>query len=175
MAHGMNKVLTHERDGERRLNFDPAVTEGDGHIVFIGRIRSPWIRREDCPKNMRDARETGRPASVEIAETFRAGLDGLERASHVVILSWFDRAARNLIVQKPRRSPRASGTFALRSPVRPNPIGLHVAKLVSLDRHAGTLAIDAIDVLDGTPVIDLKPYFASIDSFPDATLRPAEG
>jgi tRNA-Thr(GGU) m(6)t(6)A37 methyltransferase TsaA len=171
----MNKVLTHVRDGERHLALDPADAPGDARIVFIGQVRSPWTSREECPKNMREARETGRPASVEVAEAFRPGLDGLERASHVVILSWFDRAARNLIVQKPRHAPRASGTFALRSPVRPNPIGMHVARLVSLDREAGILEIDAIDLLDGTPVVDLKPYFASIDSFPEAIVRPAEG
>ena len=74
-------------------------------------------------------------------------------------------------MQKPRHATGPSGTFALRSPARPNPIGLHVAKLVSLDREAGLLTLDAIDALDGTPVIDLKPYFASIDSFPDAVLR----
>jgi tRNA (adenine37-N6)-methyltransferase len=174
MPHGINKPLTTAREGELALDFDPAEFEGDGRIVFIGKIRSPWASREDCPKNMREARERGLPASVEIAEAYRVGLDGLGRASHVVILSWFDRAARNLIAQKPRHASRTTGTFALRSPVRPNPIGLHVARLVSLDRQAGVLAIDAIDVLDGTPVLDLKPYFASIDSFPDAVVRPTE-
>jgi tRNA-Thr(GGU) m(6)t(6)A37 methyltransferase TsaA len=174
MTHGMNKPLTTPREGELALGFDPAELEGDGRIVFIGKIRSPWTSREGCPRNMREARERGMPASVEIAEAYRAGLDGLERASHVVILSWFDRAARNLIAQKPRHAARTTGTFALRSPVRPNPVGLHVARLLSLDRSAGLLAIDAIDVLDGTPVLDLKPYFASIDAFPDAVVRPAE-
>jgi tRNA-Thr(GGU) m(6)t(6)A37 methyltransferase TsaA len=166
--------LTTIREGELALGFEPAAGDGDGRIVFIGAIRSPWTNRDDCPKNMRDARERGQSASVEIAEPYRAGLDGLERASHVVILSWFDRAARNLIAQKPRHSPRVRGTFALRSPARPNPIGLHVAKLVSLDRQAGLLVIDAIDVLDGTPVLDVKPYFASIDAFPEAVIHPAE-
>jgi tRNA-Thr(GGU) m(6)t(6)A37 methyltransferase TsaA len=165
---------TEVRDGELPLSFDPAALAGDAHLVFIGRIRSPWQTRDDCPKNMHEARETGQRGSVEIDEAYRAGLAGLERASHVVILTWFDRAARNLIVQKPRRSPRASGTFALRSPVRPNPIGLHVAKLVSLDRATGTIGLDAIDVLDGTPVIDVKPYFASIDAFPEAAVRRAD-
>lgn len=163
-----------QREGETALDFDPAEMEGDARIVFIGRVRSPWTSREDCPKNMREARERGVQASVEIDAPYRDGLAGLERASHVVLLTWFDRAARNLIVQKPRHAPKASGTFALRSPVRPNPIGLHVARLASLDRATGLLTLDAIDVLDGTPLVDLKPYFASVDSVPDAVMRPTE-
>jgi tRNA-Thr(GGU) m(6)t(6)A37 methyltransferase TsaA len=174
MTQGTNEPLTGKREGELELGFDPAALEGDGRIVFIGKIRSPWMNRDDCPKNMREARERGLPASLEIAEPYRAGLAGLERVSHVVILSWFDRAPRNLVVQKPRHSPRTSGTFALRSPARPNPIGLHIARLVSLDQRSGLLTLDAIDALDGTPVIDLKPYFASVDSVRDATVRPAE-
>jgi tRNA-Thr(GGU) m(6)t(6)A37 methyltransferase TsaA len=164
-----------KRDAELELAVDPAGLAGDGRVVFIGRVRSPWLTREDCPKNMRQARERGVSASVEIDAAYRAGLAGLERASHVVILTWLDRAPRNLIVQKPRHAPAASGTFALRSPARPNPIGLHVARLVSLDHGAGLLTLDAIDVLDGTPVIDVKPYYASADSVPEAVVRPAEG
>ncbi len=163
-----------QREGERALDFDPVTMEGDARLVFIGEIRSPWKNREDCPKNMREARERGEPASALIDAPYRDGLAGLERASHVVLLTWFDRAARNLIVQKPRHAAKASGTFALRSPVRPNPIGLHVVRLVSLDPVNGVLTLDAIDVLDGTPLVDLKPYFASVDSVPDATMRPAE-
>jgi tRNA (adenine37-N6)-methyltransferase len=163
-----------KREGEQELGFDPADSDGDARLVFIGTIRSAWASRDDCPKNMREARERGQPATVEVAEPYRAGLEGLERASHVVVLSWFDRAPRNLAVQKPRHSPRSSGTFALRSPARPNPIGLHVAKLISLDRRSGLIGLDAIDALDGTPVIDVKPYFASVDSIPDAVVRPAK-
>jgi tRNA-Thr(GGU) m(6)t(6)A37 methyltransferase TsaA len=175
MPHGINEPLTEKREGELALGFDPGTVTGDAQLVFIGRIRSPWVSREDCPKNMREARERGQQARIEIAEAYRAGLDGLERASHVAILSWFDRAQRDLIAQKPRRAERASGTFALRSPVRPNPIGLHVAKLVSLDRQTGLLVLEAIDALDGTPVVDIKPYFPAVDSIPDATVRPTEG
>lgn len=157
-----------KRDGERELPFDPASRSGDGHVIFIGRIRSPWKTREDCPKNMAAARERGQPAILEIDAPFRPGLQGLEAYSHIAILSWLDRAPRNLIVQKPRHASEPKGVFALRSPARPNPVGLHVAELISFDAEAGTLTFDAIDVLDGTPVIDLKPYFASIDSFPEA-------
>jgi tRNA-Thr(GGU) m(6)t(6)A37 methyltransferase TsaA len=102
------------------------------------------------------------------------GLAGLEHVSHVAVLTWLDRSARNLIVQKPRHAPRPKGVFALRSPARPNPVGLHIARLVGLDADAGILTLDAIDVLDGTPIIDIKPYYASTDSVPEATVARDE-
>ena len=162
------------REGEVSLAADPAGMPADGHLVFIGRIASPWKRREECPKNMAQARAAGRAATLEVADAFRPGLAGLAGASHVVVLTWLDRAPRNLIVQAPRHAPEPKGVFALRSPARPNPIGLHVARLLSLDEPAGRLELDAIDVLDATPVIDIKPYFPSIDAFPDA-VQPGGG
>jgi len=168
----MNEARTmfEAREGERLLEPDPAAMPADGHVVFIGRIASPWASRETCPKNMRAARETGQAAVLTIDPLYREGLAGLDRASHVVILSWLDQAPRNLIVQKPRHAVEPKGVFSLRSPARPNPVGLHVAKLVALDIEAGRLELDAIDVLDGTPVIDVKPYFASTDAFPEAVI-----
>ena len=80
--------MSDKREGEQELGFDPAALAGDGHVVFIGRIGSPWTTREECPKNMRAARELGLPATVAIDEPYRRGLAGLERASHVVILTW---------------------------------------------------------------------------------------
>ena len=158
------------REGEQRLDQDPALMPPDAGIVFIGRIASPWTTRDSCPKNMRAAREAGQPAALTIDAPYREGLRGLERSSHVVILSWLHHAPRNLIVQKPRHAAESKGVFGLRSPARPNPVGLHMAKLVGLDIGTGRIGLDAIDVLDGTPVIDIKPYFASIDAFPDATV-----
>lgn len=158
------------REGEEVLAIDPASMPVDGHVVFIGRIASPWSERQSCPKNMRAARETGQPASLLVEAPFRDGLRGLERVSHVIILSWLHLSARNLIVQKPRHASETSGIFALRSPVRPNPIGLHIAKLVSLDIAAGRLELEAIDAIDGTPIVDIKPYFVSVDSVPDASI-----
>lgn len=161
------------RDGEQELPFDPGRATGEGHVVFIGRIRSPWKNREECPKNMAVARERGQQATLEIDPPFRLGLQGLEAYSHVAILSWLDRAPRNLIVQKPRHATVTKGVFALRSPARPNPVGLHIAGVVALDAVAGLITLDGIDVLDGTPIIDLKPYFASTDSIPHA--KPERG
>ncbi len=156
------------RPGEVSLGFDPAQTADDGRVVFIGRVRSPWTERSECPKNMAAAREKGGAASVEIDVPFRPGLAGLERFSHVAILTWLDRSARNLIVQKPRHATEPRGVFALRSPARPNPVGLHVVALTGVDMDKGVLTLEAIDVLDGTPVIDVKPYYASVDAVPEA-------
>jgi tRNA-Thr(GGU) m(6)t(6)A37 methyltransferase TsaA len=160
--------VSEKRDGEAALGFDPAELPGDGHVVFIGSVSSPWKSRDTCPKNLADARATGKAAGVTIDPPYRSGLAGLERFSHIVLLSWFDRSRRDLITQNPRHAEAPRGTFALRSPVRPNPVGLHVVRLVSLDVETGVIEIDAIDLLDGTPIIDVKPYFASIDSIPDA-------
>jgi tRNA-Thr(GGU) m(6)t(6)A37 methyltransferase TsaA len=159
-----------KRDGETELDFDPAEIARDAALVFIGRVRSPWTSRQACPKNMVAARERGMPATVEIDAAWRSGLAGLERVSHVVILTWLDRAPRNLIVQMPRHAAQPRGVFALRSPARPNPIGLHVARLAGINQEAGILTLEAIDVLDGTPVIDIKPYYASTDAVPDAVV-----
>ncbi len=163
------------RDGEVKLQNDPGAGPGDGQVVFIGRIRSPWTDRSTCPKNMSAARAAGRPAELVVDEAYRRGLEGLEGVSHVVILTWLHHSPRDLIVQKPRHAAAARGVFALRSPARPNPVGLHVARLVAVDPGTGTLSLDAIDVLDGTPVIDIKPYMPSIDAFPDATRPAADG
>lgn len=159
-----------QREGEVALEQDPARMAPDGHVVFIGHIRSPWTRREDCPKNMGQARERQKTASVEIDPLYRQGLTSLDGTTHLALLTWLDRAPRNLIIQKPRHADAAKGVFALRSPARPNPIGLHIVTVLSLDRENGLIGIDGIDVLDGTPVIDVKPYFASIDSVANASV-----
>lgn len=164
------------RDDEKELPFDPAAMAGDARLVFIGRIRSPWRERSACPKNMRAALETGQRGSLVLDAPYRDGLLGLEAYSHVHILTWLDRVPRTLIVQKPRHAPEAKGTFALRSPIRPNPVGLHTVKLLALDCTTGVIELEAIDALDGTPVLDIKPYFPSVDCLPDAaTPRESRG
>ncbi|QDY99337.1 tRNA (N6-threonylcarbamoyladenosine(37)-N6)-methyltransferase TrmO [Nitratireductor mangrovi] len=160
-----------KRPGEQALPFDPGEMVPDAHVVFIGRVRSPWTERADCPRNMAAARERGGSAVVEIDAAYRTGLAGLDEFSHVAVLTWLDRSPRKLILQKPAHVDVPRGVFALRSPARPNPVGLHVARILGLDQESGAITIDAIDVLDKTPVIDLKPYFASIDAFPEATGR----
>lgn len=159
---------TAPREGEAALSFDPALLAADAHVVFVGRVASPWRERAECPKNMRAARAAGRPAAILIDPAYRPGLEGLGRFSHAALITWLDRSARNLIVQKPRHAETARGVFALRSPARPNPVGLHVVRILAVDIAAGRIEIDGIDVLDGTPVIDVKPYFASTDAVAEA-------
>ena len=99
-------------------------------------------------------------------------LTDIETCSHLLVLYWMDRARRDLVLQVPRHYGEPRGTFALRSPVRPNPIAMSVVKLVRID---GTiLSVVGLDCLDGTPLIDIKPYFASVDSVPDAVVGHAK-
>jgi len=171
MTQDIAAVTGGRREGEIELARDPAHDADDARLCFIGVVRSPWTERSACPKNMNAARETGLAATIEVTDAFRPGLAGLSGYSHAIVLTWFDRSERNLIVQKPRHASEAKGVFALRSPARPNPIGLHAVGLIEVDIETGVLKLEAIDALDGTPVVDIKPYFASTDAFPLAT-RP---
>ncbi len=133
-------------------------------------MRTPWATRETCPKNMREARTRNTPATIEIDAAFRQGLLGLDAYSHVLLLTWMHESRRDLIVQVPRHLDQPRGVFALRSPARPNPIGVGVARLLAVDIDRGAVTIDASDCLDGTPVIDVKPYFPGADAVPDARI-----
>jgi tRNA (adenine37-N6)-methyltransferase len=148
----------------------PPPAEVDAGVVFIGRIRTPFRTRADCPRNVRIAREGDGSAVIEVDAAYRVGLDGLERYSHVVVLYWMDEAERDLLVQHPRHASGPRGVFSIRSPARPNPIAMAVARLIGLDAGAGTLTIEQLDCRDGTPLLDIKPYFPSIDSAPEATV-----
>lgn len=138
-------------------------------LVRIGVAETPW-GKGNCPKNMREARERHAKAAILVDPPYRLALTGLDRASHVILLGWFDRPGRNRLIQQPEHATRPLGAFALRSPDRPNPIGLSVAKLVALDIAAGRLMLDALDWRDGTEVLDIKPYHASVDSVPNAVV-----
>jgi tRNA-Thr(GGU) m(6)t(6)A37 methyltransferase TsaA len=137
----------------------------DASVYFIGRIHTPWHSREQCPKN---ARESDAVCTIELDPRWLDGLKGLETASHVIVLYWMDQARRDLVLQAPRHYREQRGSFALRSPVRPNPIALSVARLLGIDGNR--LSVVGIDCLDGTPLLDIKPYFASTDSVPDASV-----
>jgi tRNA-Thr(GGU) m(6)t(6)A37 methyltransferase TsaA len=162
-------IVSDIRPGGVSLAQDPAQAAGDARLVFIGRVRTPWTSRMDAPKNPNEARARGGTAHIELDAPYRPGLTGLEKFSHAIVLYWMHEARRDLLVQVPRHSGKTHGTFALRSPVRPNPIALSVVRILKVDADAGRIDIDAIDCLDGTPLLDIKPYRPGVDAVPDAT------
>jgi tRNA-Thr(GGU) m(6)t(6)A37 methyltransferase TsaA len=150
------------RDGEIAVEL-PA--QFDASLYYIGRIRTPWKQRAECPKN---PRESDAICTLELDPRWAQGLDGVETCSHLVVLYWMNRSRRDLVLQVPHTYRKGRGTFALRSPARPNPIAMSVVKLVKVE---GTrLSVVGLDCLDDTPLIDIKPYFASTDAFSDAVV-----
>ncbi|GAA6166022.1 tRNA (N6-threonylcarbamoyladenosine(37)-N6)-methyltransferase TrmO [Pelagimonas sp. KU-00592-HH] len=149
------------RPGEKELDFDPGA-EDDARLSFIGRIRTPWSR-ENCPKNVRKARETGQGACIEIRPELVEGLEGLQVGQGLMLIYWMHQARRDLIKQTPRHVEGARGTFALRSPNRPNPVAMSAVTITGLDLEKGLIEIDAIDCFDGTPLVDLKTWLPTVD------------
>jgi tRNA-Thr(GGU) m(6)t(6)A37 methyltransferase TsaA len=137
----------------------------DASLYFIGRVRTPWTRREDCPKN---ASASDAICTLEIDPRWAPGLAGIETCSYLFVLYWMDKSRRDLVVQVPRHYGVPRGTFSLRSPARPNPIALSVVRLLGVKDNR--LSVIGLDCLDNTPLLDLKPYFASTDSMPDAVV-----
>src|SRR5262249_9157916 len=112
------------REGEIAIEL-PEETDAGGY--FIGRIRTPWTRREQCPRN---ARESGEMCTIEVDPRFAAGLQGVEGCSHLLVLYWMHKSRRDLVLQAPRHyGDDLHGTFSLRSPARPNPIAANVVAL----------------------------------------------
>jgi tRNA-Thr(GGU) m(6)t(6)A37 methyltransferase TsaA len=125
----------------------------------IGFVRSEHRERKGMPP-------WGVAAAVELRKEFAPGLLHLEKHSHVWVLAWLESAERDLLRVTPRGVADTGpgglhGVFAVRSPVRPNPIGLTAAKILGIE--GATIRLDRLDFVDGTPVIDIKPYFASRD------------
>lgn len=138
----------------------------DVGVVFIGRVRTPWTDRADCP---RQGRDDGPECKLEVHERWRGGLRGLEEYARLDVLYWMDRSRRDLVVQNPARDGRLVGTFALRSPVRPNPIALSNVRLVRVEEDG--VVVRGLDCLDGTPLLDIKPNRCEFS--PKASPKPS--
>jgi tRNA (adenine37-N6)-methyltransferase len=137
------------REGEQ---VQPLPGRTDARLVFIGRIRTPFLTREQCP---RQGGEDGPVCRLEIDEAWRPAIAGLEKYERIEVLYWLHQARRDLVTQSPKSDGRTIGTFALRSPVRPNPIATALVKLEGVE--AGALLVRGLDCLDGTPLLDIKP------------------
>jgi len=128
-------------------------------LISIGRVESPLRLREEAPKQG----DEGAPdAWLVFDEAVRDGLDGIAAGDVLLVLTWLDRAERDVLRVIPRgdRARGVQGVFNTRSPDRPNPIGLHRVEVLDVD---GTrLHVRDLEALDGTPIIDVKPVLRSI-------------
>ena len=124
----------------------------------IGVVRSPYKEKGDAP---RQGRLSDTVSEIVIDENYLFGLDDVEKKSHLIILSWFDRADRTVLRAPPYHEKVERGVFALRAPNRPNPVAFSVVDL--LGREGNILRVRGLDALDGTPVVDIKPYYPDID------------
>ncbi|HEY7580571.1 MAG TPA: SAM-dependent methyltransferase [Acetobacteraceae bacterium] len=137
------------RDGEVATTLPP---DSDGGVYFIGTIHTPWGSRAECPKR---GSLDGPVCSIVVDGRWRRALTGLAEHRRIQVLYWMHHARRDLVLQTPFSTGRTTGTFALRSPVRPNPIASSVVELLSVE--GTTLRVRGLDCLDGTPLLDLKP------------------
>lgn len=137
------------RAGEVAVEVPPATDAG---LVFIGRIHTPWTDRLECP---RQGRRDGPVCRIEIFEPWVPALAGIEQYENLEVLYWLDKSRRDLVLQSPANDGSARGTFSLRSPVRPNPIGTSLVSFIGLE--GATVLVRGLDCLDGTPLVDLKP------------------
>ena len=134
----------------------------DGDLVLrpIGQVESTLVDPADAPKQG----DEGAPdASIVFDQQFGQGLRNLKPGDDVVVLTWLDRAARDVLVVRPRSDPARAeqGVFSTRSPARPNPIGLHRVKILALDGLR--MRVGSLEAVDGTPVLDIKPVLRGVD------------
>jgi tRNA (adenine37-N6)-methyltransferase len=127
-------------------------------IQPIGYVRSPYKEKKDAP---RQGRLSDTTSEIVINEQYLPGLEDLEKNSHLIVLCWFDRADRTMLKATPPYEKVEHGVFATRSPNRPNPVAFSVVDLLAM--KGNVLIVRGLDALNGTPVVDVKPYSPDID------------
>ncbi len=130
----------------------------------IGFVRSPYTDTAQIPKGR--GAEHHAEGVLEILPEYEQGLADVEGFSHLYVVWVFDRSDGSSLIATPPSDNKPHGVFATRSPQRPNPIGLTVVTLIR--REATKLHVRGVDMLDGTPILDIKPYLSSV---PDSDLR----
>ena len=124
----------------------------DAALYFIGRIRTPWTSRLMTP---RQGRLDGPVCRLEIFEPWIPALKSVDFYSNLEVIYWLHQSRRDLVLQSPKNNKSTRGTFSLRSPVRPNPIGTSIVKFIGVE--GSSVLVRGLDCLDETPLIDLKP------------------
>ncbi|WAM33989.1 tRNA (N6-threonylcarbamoyladenosine(37)-N6)-methyltransferase TrmO [Caldicellulosiruptor morganii] len=127
-------------------------------LVKIGIIHSPYKTKEQAPRQGADSEEV---CYIEIFEKYIEGLKDIEEARYLIVLYWGHQSSREVLTTLTPFSDVPKGVFACRSPNRPNPILLDIAELI--DIKGNVLVVKGIDAIDGSPVIDIKPYYERID------------
>ena len=127
----------------------------------IGWVHSPLRRAADAP---RQGHEGAPNARLQIEPAFLPALDGLRAGQDILVLTWLHEARRDVLAVHPRddRTQPLAGVFATRSADRPNPIGLHRVRVLTIEA-GGSLQVQGLEAIDGTPVIDIKPVLAQTD------------
>jgi tRNA (adenine37-N6)-methyltransferase len=121
-------------------------------LVFIGRIGTPWVSRLETP---RQGRLDGPTCRIEIFDPWVPALDGIEQYERLEVVYWLHLSRRDLVQQSPANDGTVRGTFSLRTPVRPNPIGISIVRLISV--QGNIVLVRGLDCVDGTPLLDVKP------------------
>ncbi|MBS7526173.1 tRNA (N6-threonylcarbamoyladenosine(37)-N6)-methyltransferase TrmO [Fusibacter paucivorans] len=127
-------------------------------LKSIGRIESPYQCKGDAPRQGIYSKEI---MKIHVEPEYAEALKGVAVESHIVVLYWGDRADRSVLRTIPPRRDVEMGVFACRSPNRPNPIALCVAEVMAIS--ANTLTVVGLDALDGSPLLDIKPYVSMLD------------
>lgn len=130
-------------------------------LEFIGCIRTPYRTLEECPRNVDPC---GPLCELVIDTKLEEGLSGLAVGQEILVLYWFENVNRHTYVQEARNHGKRLGTFALRSPHRPNPIAVAVVKIENIDGKR--VSVRGLDCLDGTPLLDIKPAIMNERSTP---------
>jgi formylmethanofuran dehydrogenase subunit E len=132
-------------------------------LIPIGVLHTPFKRSEECPFQGARAEATG---EIVLDKHFQPALKDLDGVTHLFVFTFMHQADRKRLQTVTPYGPEIHGTFATRSPHRPNPIGLNVVRLLKIKGRR--LFVRGVDCMDGTPVIDIKPYHPGIDAFPHA-------
>jgi tRNA-Thr(GGU) m(6)t(6)A37 methyltransferase TsaA len=141
------------------------VTGGGNSINPIGIIHTPYATKETCP--IQPLYSSGAIGRVEVFEKYADGLKDIETFSHVYLLFLFDRAGEIKLVRATFLDDEPHGIYASRHPCRPNGIGMSIVKLLS--RQGNVLTVEGVDMLDKTPLIDIKPYIPKFDVIDSAS------
>jgi tRNA (adenine37-N6)-methyltransferase len=131
----------------------------------IGIIHTPYRRREDIPRQGRLSSEL---CEIEVFPQFAPALKDIEQCTHLFVIFWLHLGDRGRLTATPPHDGKEHGVFATRSPSRPNPLALDIVEL--LDVKENLLKVRGMDALDGSILLDIKPYSAGIDSFPHAKI-----